>query len=710
MVGRIVAEFEFSDWQIDRPSAGRSFLISLTLHVAVTAAAFAVNPRPASQRFPEPRVAEIIQDEAQRLTWYPPKAALPAVAPAETRPRRPDATADKPRFRLPQPVTADDPNPQSLRQMVRTDAPDISIDQDVPLPNIVSWKAPKVEMPRFEPSPSQLIAPSTAGLPPLEAPKVEPVQTVDLALAQLEQTPRLRFQAERQQEPVPEQKPVEAEPAPEVVPEPDAEAIAELFQELPRMRYRRQENQPQAPAKKTIDAVPAPEIAAAQTPEVDPSQFQPATRLRYQSGATAQPAAEPARQAVADNGAPALADAAAAPGAQVDVSQFQELPKLRYQAGQGGAPAPAPGRRALGEVAAAPVPPVSGSAAPAGGIDASQLQPVARLRYQGSAPASGAAAPRQAPLGAVAAGPAPAVAGAQAADGAALAAVLGATPPPGLGEPRGRQPGGTGGDENIVAINVNPAERLPDTLPNGRRRGSFSAGPNAAPDGGLVGSKNPDSAAVRVPNLSIGGPREAPSAPAGGRATSGDGDGPGLLERFTRRVGIGEFGSIPPPHVDIVRDPPKIDLEDPFVGRPVYTMAVNMPNVTSYKGDWVMQFAVLSDEQEIGPGEDVEERLAFNDEDLTPPYPRIKVDPKYVPDAVRERIEGSVVFYCVIREDGSMTDLNLVKSLDDRLDAAARSALERWEFEAARKGGQRVAVETLVRIPFHLDPAVRMRY
>ena len=36
---------------------------------------------------------------------------------------------------------------------------------------------------------------------------------------------------------------------------------------------------------------------------------------------------------------------------------------------------------------------------------------------------------------------------------------------------------------------------------------------------------------------------------------------------------------------------PKIDPDMPFVGRPVYTLAINMPNVTSYRGDWVIQFA-----------------------------------------------------------------------------------------------------------------------
>ncbi len=390
---------------------------------------------------------------------------------------------------------------------------------------------------------------------------------------------------------------------------------------------------------------------------------------------------------------------------------MQQLSRLRYQAGQEGSPKPAPGRRALGEVAAAAAPEVADTAA-SPGLDAAQYEPVSRLRYQGAESKAGEGPAPSRSLREIAGGASlegVIAATRKVADGAALAGVFGdeapPAPPPSPGTSAGERPGGTGGDENLVAVSVNPAERLPEALPNGQRRGSFSAGPDGGPGGGKVGSTDPSSAAVRVPNLSISGPRNAPST------TASDGSGePGILERFTRHAGLGDLTKFPPPPIAVSTDPRAIDLEDPFVGRPVYTVAVNMPNVTSYKGDWVMQFAVLGDNQKVGPGDNVEDRLAFKDDDLTPPYPKIKVDPKYIPDAVREKVEGVVVFYCVIREDGTMTNLNLVKSIDDRLDAAAREALEKWRFEPARKAGKKVAVETLVRIPFELNPAIKMRY
>jgi TonB family protein len=77
---------------------------------------------------------------------------------------------------------------------------------------------------------------------------------------------------------------------------------------------------------------------------------------------------------------------------------------------------------------------------------------------------------------------------------------------------------------------------------------------------------------------------------------------------------------------------------------------------------------------------------------------------------MREKVQGIVVFYAVIRDDGVMTQLRLVRGVDERLDLAARDALLKWEFEPARKNGEPVAVESIIRIPFRLDPNIKMRY
>src|SRR5438132_10823364 len=45
-----------------------------------------------------------------------------------------------------------------------------------------------------------------------------------------------------------------------------------------------------------------------------------------------------------------------------------------------------------------------------------------------------------------------------------------------------------------------------------------------------------------------------------------------------------------------------------------------------------------------------------------------KVDPKYPPTLINEHVEGEVVLYAVIRGDGSVDSIQLVRGIDDELD------------------------------------------
>ena len=68
------------------------------------------------------------------------------------------------------------------------------------------------------------------------------------------------------------------------------------------------------------------------------------------------------------------------------------------------------------------------------------------------------------------------------------------------------------------------------------------------------------------------------------------------------------------------------------------------------------------------------------------------------------------VFHAVISDSGLLSKLRLIRGVDPRLDDAAREALQKWQFRAAMKNGEAVAVESLIRIPFRLDPSIKMRY
>ena len=83
-----------------------------------------------------------------------------------------------------------------------------------------------------------------------------------------------------------------------------------------------------------------------------------------------------------------------------------------------------------------------------------------------------------------------------------------------------------------------------------------------------------------------------------------------------------------------------------------------------------------------------------------------KVDPCYSADAHWERVEGTVLVYAVIRTDGGVGDVVVMRSLAPKIDDRAIAALQNSRFQPARKGGQPVPVEALVEIPFRLAPCM----
>src|SRR6202034_4176166 len=139
-------------------------------------------------------------------------------------------------------------------------------------------------------------------------------------------------------------------------------------------------------------------------------------------------------------------------------------------------------------------------------------------------------------------------------------------------------------------------------------------------------------------------------------------------------------------------------VPDPrFNGRDVYMMAIQMPNLTSYSGSWLMWYSDRT-AREVG--------LA----PVSPPIAHRKVDPKYIAAAAADRIEGKVQLACVIGKDGRVSTVELVRGLDDRLDQTAEEALAKWGVEPATRHGEPVEVDVLVEIPFKLAPRTQVRY
>jgi TonB family protein len=132
---------------------------------------------------------------------------------------------------------------------------------------------------------------------------------------------------------------------------------------------------------------------------------------------------------------------------------------------------------------------------------------------------------------------------------------------------------------------------------------------------------------------------------------------------------------------------PATELERQVFGqRKFYSMILNMPNLNSAGGSWIIRFAELQGDDTGG--------------DLTAPEATHKVDPGYPLELMRQNVQGTVTLYAVIRSDGTVGSVRVLNSPDQRLDSYARTALTGWHFRPATKNGSPVDLEAVVIIPF----------
>ena len=87
---------------------------------------------------------------------------------------------------------------------------------------------------------------------------------------------------------------------------------------------------------------------------------------------------------------------------------------------------------------------------------------------------------------------------------------------------------------------------------------------------------------------------------------------------------------------------------------------------------------------------------------ITPPGLLHEVKPDYSEDARRRNLEGDVVLEIVVRRDGSVGDVTLLKGLGAGLDERAIAAVRQWRFSPARRYGTPVDVLVEVAVEFKL--------
>jgi TonB family protein len=249
-------------------------------------------------------------------------------------------------------------------------------------------------------------------------------------------------------------------------------------------------------------------------------------------------------------------------------------------------------------------------------------------------------------------------------------------PPPDAPSDRPREVG-------LAIVSLFPARNADIPTPKASQQAEFSTGPVPQPEGGNTSLEKNQ---VVIPGLLAHNGAADPSrslvasleAPTSRRN----------LMAAARSVNVGTTPPAEPPRAARVVDPP-----DPrFQGRAVYALAIQMPNITSYSGSWLVWFAEHQPDAGTPPS------------DLQPPSPLRKVDPKYFPEAIEDKAEGKVRLLAVIRKDGKVDVLEVVRSVDKRLDQSAQDALAKWEFEPATRNGRPVDVDAIFEIPFRLAP------
>ena len=90
--------------------------------------------------------------------------------------------------------------------------------------------------------------------------------------------------------------------------------------------------------------------------------------------------------------------------------------------------------------------------------------------------------------------------------------------------------------------------------------------------------------------------------------------------------------------------------------------------------------------------------------DVSSPRLLKEVKPSYTPAAMRAKIQGAVLVTAVVREDGTVGDTKVIKSLDTKygLDAEAVKVAKQWRFKPGVKDGKPVPVLVTIEIAFTL--------
>src|SRR5580700_4062794 len=279
-------------------------------------------------------------------------------------------------------------------------------------------------------------------------------------------------------------------------------------------------------------------------------------------------------------------------------------------------------------------------------------------------------------------------------------------PPPSLAASGRAHSGQSTTGQRMLALNLHPAVAAPADSPAGNRRGNFAA----TPEGHRGASGAPATSAGNGKEDGSGSTRNSGTLPSGlyvgdpaAKSSSAYSVNPRLLANArSPRMGMGKDQTLQPTNASKLSDVERAVFGD----RKYYSLSLNMPNLNSAGGSWIIRFAALQkDSAPASPSS----RVAANDPsadgssqgDLSAPVATRKVDPAYPLELMRQNVGGTVILYGVIHTDGTVGSVRVLRGIDDRLAQFATEAIAKWQFQPATRNGAPVDVEATFWIPFH---------
>ncbi len=633
-----------------------SFHATLLLWLAVAAAHL---PREA----PPSLYDQMIGPGEARLVWYNLHEKLPDIKPSPAAPGHTGAERPRARRKFSQALVSGPKDDARTPQTIVTEAPPAELPKPLPLPNVVAGQAaPPPRARLFLPPPEKAPDPPIEEAPPPELPDSPPT-------------------ADKPAVPVPQLSVSPPRPRPkEFQPPPDRKPATNAATPPPAL--------PDAPRATAKPAVPVPQLATSAASRPQPKEFQPPPdRKAAANAATPPPALPDAPRATAKPAVP-VPQLAASAAPRPQPKEFQPPPD-RKPATNAATPPPAlPDAPRTAAKPAAPVPQLATSAVSRPQPREFQPPPDRKPAANATPPPALPDAPRTA---AKPSAPVPQLAGTP-----PRPQPLPFHPPPNDPAPQSSAPSldtpappvtspSAAGAQSFAIASLQPSKFTAVPVPPASHEAGFSGAPKLHPES--TGAPSNDSAALVVPNLSAGGGARDP-LPTLAPAPEVSARGRLLAELRTPLDPHSPASPTLPPGALRVSSAPDPRLQ----GRVIYAMAIQMPNITSYSGSWMVWFAERVPQPGASPAK------------VRPPEPRHKVDPAYIRSAADQRIEGVIKLAAVIGRDGRVDHIELLSGIDNRLDSSAVEALGKWVFEPALRDGVPIEVDAVFEVPFHLAP------